>query len=76
MAKTGYRRIKKSFEIDYSGHIITCEEGKYMLALPECDTTSEYMIAYEHSPFRIEKEYMSKKLYDDLPTGITYSSII
>lgn len=63
MAQVGYRKIEKTFEIDYGGNIIKCEEGKFIIAIPECDTDTEYMVAYEHSPFRMAKEYFSDRLY-------------
>lgn len=64
--KIAYRKILKPFEADYNGSIVKFETGKYVLALPSCDTNTHYMIAYEHSPFHVEKEYLSDKTEDDV----------
>lgn len=69
MVQVAYRKIVKEFEVDFDGSIIQFKKGKYILSLPQCDTPTHYMVAYEHSPFRIEKEYLEDKYKNDVPWG-------
>ena len=79
MAKVGYRKIKKAFKVEYgSGNFIDFQEGKYVMAIPECDTETHCVICYEHSPFKLPNEYFSHKIYDnvkDIP-NFKYSDLI
>lgn len=63
MAKIGYRKIKKAFKVEYGsyGNFIDFQEGKYVMAIPECDTETHCMICYEHSPFKLPNEYFLKR---------------
>ena len=80
MAKIGYRKIKKAFKVEYgsSGNFIDFQEGKYVMAIPECDTETHCVICYEHSPFKLPNEYFSHKIYDNVNEihNFKYSDLI
>ena len=63
MAKIVYRKIKKAFKVEYgsSGNFIDFQEGKYMLAIPECDTKTNYMIFYKYRLIKMPNEYFLKR---------------
>ena len=80
MAKIVYRKIKKAFKVEYgsSSNSINFQEGKYVLAIPECDTKTNYMIFYEYRLIKMHNEYFSEKVYDsvnDIP-DFKYSDLI
>ena len=63
MAKIVYRKIKKAFKVEYgsSSNSIDFQEGKYMLAIPECDTKTNYMILYKYRLIKMPNEYFLKR---------------
>lgn len=63
MAKIVYRKIKKAFKVEYgsSSNSIDFQEGKYMLAIPECDTKTNYMIFYKYRLIKMPNEYFLKR---------------
>ena len=63
MDKIGYRKIKKAFKVEYgsSSNSIDFQEGKYMLAIPECDTKTNYMIFYKYRLIKMPNEYFLKR---------------
>ena len=68
MDKIGYRQVVKSFKVEYgsSGNFIDFQEGKYVMAIPKCDTETHCVICYEHSTFKLPNEYFSHKVYDNV----------
>lgn len=63
MAKIVYRKIKKAFKVEYgsSSNSIDFQEGKYVLAIPECDTKTNYMIFYKYRLIKMPNEYFLKR---------------
>ena len=63
MDKIGYRKIKKAFKVEYgSGNFIDFQEGKYVMAIPKCDTKTNYMIFYKYRLCKMPNEYFSEKV--------------